>query len=109
MSIRLMVAGLLIVVMVGCAAMQGSDKPSSDEAISIDTTGMTSEQQESARSMINDIVPLIREGKSEGEVITVLQEREAKKITRYRVEIGDSWTRGPDDAKGPLVYRRLPL
>ncbi len=103
MSIRLLLAALLIVGMLGCAAIQGSDKSSSDEAISVDITGMTPEQQEAAQAMINDIVPLIREGKSEAEILNALQEIESKKITRYRVEVGDSWTRGPDDAKVTIV------
>ena len=103
MSIRLLLAGLLIAGMFGCAAIQGSDKPSPNEAISVDITGMTPEQQEVARGMIKGIVPLVREGKSEAEVLNALQEIESKKITRYRVEVGDSWTRGPDDAKVTIV------
>ena len=103
MRMRLLLTGFLIAVLMGCAMVQKTDKASPDETISVDITGMTPEQQEAARTMIKDIVPLLREGKSESEALKVLQEREARKITRYRVEIGDSWTRGPDDAKVTIV------
>ena len=103
MRMRLLLLVLIIFTMTGCALTQQSDQPSPDEVISIDITGMTPEQQETARSMIKSLVPLAREGKTEGQILDVLQEREAKKITRYRVEVGDSWTRGPDDAKVTIV------
>ena len=103
MKMRLLLVVLFIATMIGCVLTQQSDKSSSDEAISVDITGMTPEQQETAGNMIKTIVPLVREGKTEGQIIQALQEIEAKKITRYRVEVGDSWTRGPDDAKVTIV------
>ena len=103
MRMRFLLVVMLISTMIGCALTQQSDKPSPDEAISVDITGMTPEQQETARNMIKSLVPLVREGKNEEEVLQALQEIEAKKITRYRVEIGDSWTRGPENAKVTIV------
>ena len=81
----------------------GDTKPSPDKAISIDATGMTADQQEAAKSMMQEIVPLFRAGKTEGEIIKILQEKESKKITRYRVEVGDSPSRGPQDAKVTII------
>ncbi|KPJ58276.1 MAG: hypothetical protein AMJ42_03585 [Deltaproteobacteria bacterium DG_8] len=45
----------------------------------------------------------MKAGKTEGEIIKILQEREAKKITRYRLEIGDSPSRGAEDAKVTII------
>ena len=71
--------------------------------MSVDVTGLNDKQQEAAKSMIGEIIPLIKEGKTESQIIQYLQEQEAKKITRYRVEIGDSPTKGPDNAKVTIV------
>ncbi len=103
MRMRVLLVVLLISTMIGCALTQQTDKPSADEVLSVDITGMTPEQQETARNMVKSLVPLVREGKTEGEVLEALQEIEANKITRYRVEVGDSWTRGPDNAKVTIV------
>jgi len=103
MQKKLVLIGLLIIALMGCTMLQKTEEPSPDEAITVDITGMTADQKDAARMMIKDIMPLIREGKSEGEVIQILQEREAKKITRYRVEIGNAMTRGPADAKVTIV------
>ncbi|MCK5257694.1 MAG: thioredoxin domain-containing protein, partial [Deltaproteobacteria bacterium] len=77
--------------------------PSPDEAISVDLTGMNGEQQDVAKGMIDEIIPLIKAGKTESEIIKILQERESKKITRYRVEVGDSPFKGPEDAKVTII------
>jgi len=53
--------------------------------------------------MVKEIVPLIKAGKTEGEIIKILQDKEAKKITRYRVEVSDSPFRGPENAKVTII------
>ncbi|MCK5514457.1 MAG: thioredoxin domain-containing protein, partial [Deltaproteobacteria bacterium] len=50
-----------------------------------------------------EIIPLIKAGKTESEIIKTLQEIESKKITRYRVVVGDSPSRGPQDAKVTII------
>jgi len=81
----------------------GDTKPSPEEAISVDITGMTLDQQETTKGMMKEIIPLIKAGKTESEIIKILQENEAKKITRYRVAVGDSPSRGPQDAKVTII------
>ncbi len=108
MNRKLMFAGMIVAVIFGCASvkvtkLEGKTTPSSDEAISVDITGMTPDQQETTKSMIKEIVPLIRAGKAESEIIKTLQEKESKKITRYRFEIGNSPSRGPQDAKVTIL------
>jgi protein-disulfide isomerase len=81
----------------------GDTKPSPNEAISVDITGMTPDQQKTTKNMVEEMIPLIKAGKTESEIIKILQENEAKKITRYRVEVGDSPSRGPQDAKVTII------
>ena len=90
----------------GCTMTNKSQQDSQgspQEAISIDVTGLNDKQQEEAKNMINEIIPLIKQGKTESQVIQYLQEQDAKKITRYRVEVGDSPTKGPDNAKVTII------
>ena len=108
MSRKLMFIGAMTALVLSCTSvkstkLEGKETPSPDEVITVDITGMKTEQQELARGMIEEIVPLIKAGKTEGEIIKILQEREAKKITRYRVEVGDSPFRGAEDAKVTII------
>jgi hypothetical protein len=100
MKRRVLVIVIIIALVMGCTITKKSQQEgqvSPKEAISVDVTGLNAEQQEAANNMINEIVPLIREGKTESQVIQFLQEQDAKKITRYRVEVGDAPIKGPDD------------
>jgi protein-disulfide isomerase len=106
MKRRVLVIVIIIALVMGCTITKKSQQEgqvSPKEAISVDVTGLNAEQQEAANNMINEIVPLIREGKTESQVIQFLQEQDAKKITRYRVEVGDAPIKGPDDAKVTIV------
>ena len=108
MSKKLIFVWVAIAFFLSCETVKvtklgGDTKTSPDKAISIDATGMTADQQEAAKSMMQEIVPLFRAGKTEGEIIKILQDKEAKKITRYRVEVGDSPSRGPQDAKVTII------
>jgi protein-disulfide isomerase len=96
----------MIVLGMGCTITNKSQpegQGSPKEAISVDVTGLNDKQQEAAKNMIDEIIPLIKEGKTESQVIQYLQEQDAKKITRYRVEVGDSPTKGPDNAKVTII------
>jgi len=42
----------------------GDTKPSPEEAISVDITGMTLDQQETTKGMMKEIIPLIKAGKT---------------------------------------------
>jgi protein-disulfide isomerase len=98
--------GIMIVLGMGCTMTNKSQqegKGSPQEAISVDVTGLNDKQQEAAKNMIGEIIPLIKEGKTESQVIQYLQQQDAKKITRYRVEVGDAPTKGPDNAKVTIV------
>jgi len=106
MNKKLIFIGIVITLVLGYESVKVTKlegKTSPDEAISVDLTGMNAEQREMAKSMINEITSLIKAGKTEGEIIKIMQEREAKKITRYRVEVGDSPSRGPQDAKVTII------
>ena len=97
---------IVLLAFLGCTSVEVNkieSAPTAEETIPVDVTGMNADQQEVTKSMINEIVPLIKAGKTEGEIIKILQEREAKKITRYRVEVGNSPYRGPEDAKVTIV------
>ncbi len=103
-----MLIGIVVVFILSCTKvkvtdLEGKTAPSLDEAISVDITGMTPDQQKTTKSMVEEIVPLIRAGKTESEIIKILQDKEAKKITRYRVEVGDSPFRGPENAKVTII------
>ena len=106
---KLIVPIVMVAFMVSCTSVkvtkleEAAPSPSPDEVITLDLTGMNAGQQEMAKGMINEIIPLIKTGKTEGEIIKTLQEREAKKITRYRVEEDDSPSRGPKDAKVTII------
>jgi len=106
MKRSILLIGIMVVLAMGCTITNKSQqegKGSPQEAISVDVTGLNDKQQEAARNMIDEIIPLIKEGKTESQVIQYLQEQDAKKITRYRVEVGDSPTKGPDNAKVTIV------
>jgi protein-disulfide isomerase len=109
MSRKLIISvGALIALLLGCTRVtvtkfEETAAPSPDEAISVDIRGMNAEQQGVAKGMIDEIIPFIKAGKTESEIIKILQEKEDKKITRYRVETGDSPSRGPQDAKVTLI------
>jgi protein-disulfide isomerase len=109
MSRKLIISvGALIALLLGCTRVtvtkfEETAAPSPDEAISVDIRGMNAEQQDVAKGMIDEIIPLIKAGKTESEIIKILQERESKKITRYRVEVGDSPFKGPEDAKVTII------
>lgn len=108
MSKKLMFVWITIAFFLSCETVKvtklGADtNPSTDDTIAVDMTGMTPDQQEITKGMINEIVPLIKAGKTESEIIEKLQENEAKKITRYRVEVGDSPFKGPQDAKVTII------
>ena len=103
---RWMVLALAMGFAVGCtkgplAKKEGTPAP--EKTMAVDVTGMSADQQEIASSMVKEIVPLIRAGKSESEVIRALQEMDAKKITRYQVDIGDSPSFGPQNARVTIV------
>ena len=106
MKRSVLLIGIMIVLAMGCTITNKSQQEgqgSSQAAMSVDVTGLNDKQQEAAKSMIDEIIPLIKEGKTESQIIQYLQEQDAKKITRYRVEIGDSPTKGPDSAKVTIV------
>ena len=108
MSRKLMLIGIVVIFILSCTSvkvteLEGKTAQSPDEEISVDVTGMSADQQETAKSMIKEIMPLIKAGKTEGEIIKILQDKEAKKITRYRVEVGDSPFRGPENAKVTII------
>jgi protein-disulfide isomerase len=108
MNRKLMLVVIVVVFFLSCETVRitklgGDTKPSPDEAISVDITGMTPDQQETTKGMIKEIIPLIKAGKTESEIIKTLQEIESKKITRYRVVVGDSPSRGPQDAKVTII------
>ena len=97
---------MFLLVFLGCMSVEVNKietAPTAEETIPVDITGMNAEQQETAKGMINEIVPLIKAGKTQDEIIRILQEKEGKKITRYRVEAGDSPSRGPEDAKVTII------
>ncbi len=108
MSRKLMLIGIVVIFILSCTKvkvtdLEGKTEPSPDEEIAVDVTGMSADQQETAKSMIKEIMPLIKAGKTEGEIIKILQDKEAKKITRYRVEVGDSPFRGHKNAKVTII------
>ena len=106
MKRSILLIGIMIVLAMGCTITNKSQQEgqgSPQEAISVDVTGLNDKQQEDAKNMIDEIIPLIKEGKTESQVIQYLQEQDAKKITRYRVEVGDSPTKGPANAKVTIV------
>jgi protein-disulfide isomerase len=106
MKRSILLIGIMVVLAMGCTITNKSQqegKGSPQEAISVDVTGLNDKQQEDAKNMIDEIIPLIKEGKTESQVIQYLQEQDAKKITRYRVEVGDSPTKGPANAKVTIV------
>jgi protein-disulfide isomerase len=106
MKRSILLIGIMIVLGMGCTMTNKSQQEgqgSPQEAISVDVTGLNAKQQEEAKNMINEIIPLIKQGKTESQVIQYLQEQDAKKITRYRVEVGDSPTKGPDNAKVTII------
>lgn len=99
---------IVIVALMGLAAGCSKEqvdkgKTAPQKTMDIDTTGLNDEQEALASAMVKEIIPLIRAGKSESEVIGALQELDAKKITRYPVEIGDSPTLGPQNARVTIV------
>ena len=105
MSRKIICIGTMVfLVLFGCTSVKVQKlETDTKEAISVDTTGMNAEQQDVAKGMIDEIIPLIKAGKTEGEILKILQERESKKIIRYRVEVGDSPVRGPEDAKVTII------
>lgn len=108
MSRKLMFIGAMIILVLDCTSLKATELeekaiPSQYEVITVDITGMNAEQQEVAKGMINEIIPLIKAGKTGGEIIKILQEREDKKVVRYRVGVGDSPSRGPEDAKVTII------
>jgi len=106
MKRSVLLIGIMITLGMGCTMTKKSQQEgqvSPKEAISVDVTGLNATQQEEVKNMINEIIPLIREGKNESQIIQFLQEQDAKKITRYRVEVGDAPTKGPDNAKVTIV------
>ena len=106
MKRSVLLIGIMIVLAMGCTMTNKSQQDgqgAAKESISVDVTGLNATQQESAKNMISEIIPLIKEGKTESQVIQYLQEQDSKKITRYRVEVGDSPTKGPDNAKVTIV------
>lgn len=103
---RCMVFMLLLGVASGCTNGKFGKQEggtAGEKSMKVDTTGLSADQEEMAGSMIKEIIPLIREGKSESEVVQALQEIDAKKITRYRIDIGDSPTFGPVNARVTIV------
>ncbi len=106
MTRKLMVTGFAVIFLIACAKAKITKYETAlvtDKTIAVNVSGMSVEQQEAARSIIDEIMPLIKEGKSESEILKILQENEQKKITRYRVEVGDSPFRGPKDAKVTII------
>ncbi|MEE8380470.1 MAG: thioredoxin domain-containing protein [Thermodesulfobacteriota bacterium] len=105
MSRKIMCMGTMVfLVLFGCTSVKVQKfEIDTKEPISVDITGMNAEQQDVAKGMIDEIIPLIKAGKTESEIIKILQEREGKKITRYRVEVGDSPFKGPEDAKVTII------
>lgn len=84
---------IVVVLLVGLTISCAKGKVGQGEGsktMAVDTTGLTPEQEKMAGDMVKEIIPLIKAGKSASEVISSLQELDAKKITRYPVEIGDS-------------------
>lgn len=104
---KVLLMGVMITLIIGCTSVKitklGGEGTPPDKAITVDLTAMNTEQKELARSMIDEIVPLIKAGKTESEIIEILKKREAKKIVRYRVEVGDSPSKGSEDAKVTLI------
>lgn len=99
---RWMVLVLLVGLTMSCMKSRvGQDEGS--KTMRVDTTGLTPDQEKMASDMVKDMIPLIKAGKSTNEVLSMLQEIEAKKITRYPVEIGDSPTLGPANARVTIV------
>lgn len=104
MGRKIIFIGAMITLILSCTSVKVTKLETvPDEVITVDLTGIGADQKEMAKGMINEIIPLIKAGKTEGEIINILQEREAKKITRYQVEVGDSPSRGPEDAKVTLI------
>jgi protein-disulfide isomerase len=99
---RLIVVAVLLGLTIGCTKGQVGQGEGS-KTMKVDTTGLTPDQEKIADDMMKDIIPLIKAGKSPSEVITALQELDAKKIVRYPVEIGTSPTIGPANARVTIV------
>jgi len=102
----MLIETMILLVFLGCTSVEVNkieSAPTAEETIPVDITGMNAEQQEVAKGMINEIVSLVKAGKTEAEIIKILQDKESKKITRYRVEAGDSPSRGPEDAKVTII------
>jgi len=101
-----MVTGVAVIFLIACAKAKITKyetAPVTDKTIAVNVSGMSVEQQEAAKSIIDEIMPLIKEGKTESEILKILQENELQKITRYRVEAGDSPSVGPKDAKVTII------
>ncbi|MCK5515071.1 MAG: hypothetical protein KAJ00_11280, partial [Deltaproteobacteria bacterium] len=65
MNRKLMLVVIVVVFFLSCETVRitklgGDTKPSPDEAISVDITGMTPDQQETTKGMIKEIIPLIK-------------------------------------------------
>ena len=102
MTKRWMVLVLLVGLTISCTKGNVGQGEGS-KTMAVDTTGLTPDQEKIAGDMVKEIIPLIKEGKSASEVISALQELDAKKITRYPVEIGDSPSLGPQNARVTIV------
>jgi protein-disulfide isomerase len=102
MTKRLIIFVLLAGLTMSCTKGQVGQEEGA-KTMAVDTTGLTTEQEKMAGDMVKEIIPLIKEGKSASEVISALQEIDAKKITRYPIEIGNSPTLGPANARVTIV------
>lgn len=98
----------IIVSVVACTTVkvvryETAPQAEEDKKTTLDFTGMSDEQKEVARGIIDEIIPLVKAGKSEVEIIKILQKKEKKIVTRYRIEVAGSPSRGPDDAKVTII------
>jgi protein-disulfide isomerase len=98
----------IIVSVVACTSVkvvryETAPQAEEDKSSTFDFAGMSDEQKEVARGIIDEIIPLVKAGKSEGEIIKILQKKEKKIVTRYRVEVAGSPSRGPEDAKVTII------
>ena len=103
MNKKLMILGMVVTLVLGCMVKKVTKLEAPEGSVKVDLTGMSKEQQEVAKGMINEIIPLIKAGKSTDEVLRTLQDAEGKKVTRYQVEVGESPSRGPKDAKVTII------
>ena len=104
---KVVVVTAVVLIAVACTRVKvikyETPPPEAGEQIPVDVTGMSEEQKELARGMIDEVISLIKAGKTEREIVTLLGGRQENRIARYRVEAADSPSRGPEDAKVTII------